>query len=379
MKLIYLCLFLPLFLFALDYKVKNSTELMAAVKKVNPGDRILLTADKYKGGIQLNGLMGTKEKAIIIEGKDGLQPVFKGGRQALHLVDCHYITLKNFKVSGFPTNGINIDDGAREDTPPVGIVLDNLTVTDIGPKGNFDAVKLSGLNGFTIKNCSFNGWGGSAIDMVGCHNGIIHNNIIKGEANTRRYSQSTGIQTKGGCFNIRILNNIFQYAGSRAINLGGSTGLPYFRPKGANFEAKDIEVAGNHFQHGQAFIAFATSKNGYVHHNTFIEPDKWVLRILQETDNPHFIKCQKGRFEYNIVVFDKRVRSFVNVGPNTDVNSFIFKANAWFDKDGNRKPNLPVIETDGIYGINPNFRNVFVRTNPKLVKYGAEAYEDGKW
>ena len=29
----------------------------------------------------------------------------------MHLADCSYVTLRNLQVEGFPSNGINVDDG----------------------------------------------------------------------------------------------------------------------------------------------------------------------------------------------------------------------------------------------------------------------------
>ena len=367
----FICLLYLITISAKEYQAANSDELNKLAPKLKAGDTLLLTGKTYKGGIQLKNLMGTKVKPIIIKGKDN--PVFSGGTQAMHLVDCHYIQLINFTIKGFPVNGINIDDGATPDTPPVGIVLDKIRVLDTGPKGNFDGIKLSGLYGFTIRNCYISGWGGSAIDMVGCHNGLITNNKIIGKDG---FSQSTGIQAKGGTADVKINNCYFIKAGARAINLGGSTGLPYFRPKGANFEAKDIEIHNNIFQGGQAFIAYVTSQNGYVHHNTFIKPDKWVLRVLQETKDKHFIQCKEGRFEWNLIVLDKNTRTIVNVGDGTDINSFTFKSNAWFDSDGKRTPKLPVKETDGIYNIDPLLDKEFKVKNKLLQKYGARASQN---
>ncbi|MFT5468643.1 MAG: hypothetical protein ACI8UO_003754 [Verrucomicrobiales bacterium] len=105
-----------------------------------------------------------------------------------------------------------------------------MVIEDIGPRGNHDALKLSGLSDFVVRNCTFAGWGGSAIDMVGCHNGLIDNCTFTGKDG---FSQDNGVQMKGGSSKIRVTRSWFEHAGQRAINLGGSTGLPYFRPKDA--------------------------------------------------------------------------------------------------------------------------------------------------
>lgn len=51
----------------------------------------------------------------------------------------------------------------------------------------------------------------------------------------------------------------------------------------------------------------------------------------------------------NLVTFDSRVQVFVNVGPRTAPETFVFRHNVWYDIDGSRRPTLPVAEEDGVY------------------------------
>ena len=39
--------------------------------------------------------------------------------------------------------------------------------------GNNDALKMSGVDHFVVRNPHAEGWGGSAVDLVGCHFGVI--------------------------------------------------------------------------------------------------------------------------------------------------------------------------------------------------------------
>jgi hypothetical protein len=88
-------------------------------------------------------------------------------------------------------------------------------------------------------------------------------------------------------------------------------------------------------------------------------PEKWVLRILQETTDPQFAPCHGGVFEDNLVFYDSRVQVFVNVGPRTSPETFVLRRNAWCDVEGSRRPSLPVQETEAVY----------------LPGVGAEAYQ----
>jgi len=337
-------------LLAGDITVHNSTELLSILRNPRDITSILLVPGKYRGGIYIHNISGQPGNPIVIRGTDpNNPPIFSGGgSQAIHMADCSHITLAYIKVRGYSANGINIDDGGSFETPSHHIVLDNITILDTGPTGNHDALKMSGVDEFVVKNCRFEGWGGSGIDMVGCHNGKVSGCKFVGK---KGYSQSNGVQLKGGTSNVVVESCLFKNAGHRSINLGGSTGLQYFRPKVGDYEAKDITIAGNRFIGSMAPIAWVTAKGGYVHHNTIILPEKWILRILQETKDTRFKPCHDGIFENNLVIYDSRINVFVNVGPLTVPETFTFRNNAWHQVDGSRRPVLPAPEQNGLYKV----------------------------
>jgi len=190
--------------------------------------------------------------------------------------------------------------------------------------------------------------------MVGCHRGVVEDCAFEGKPG---FSQSSGIQMKGGSKGILVHGCFFRDAGQRSINLGGSTGLPYFRPKDARYEAEDIEVAGNRFTGSMAVVAFVNSRSSRVRHNTIHRPGKWIVRILQETRGERFPACREGVFEANLIVFDRRVRTAVNVGSGTAPETFAFRSNAWFGLDGAPRPRLDVVETGAIHDLDPALVN----------------------
>ena len=342
---------------AMEIRVTDSQELLLAAQGASPGTTILLESGEYAGGLYLQNVAGTVEDRVVISGADSNDPpVFRGGGQAMHLADCSYLALKNLRVEGFPINGINIDDGGSYETPAYGIVIEDITILGTGPEGNHDALKMSGVDRFAVRRCHFEGWGGSGIDMVGCHDGVVEDCTFVGRDG---FSQSNGVQLKGGTADVLVHRCRFQNAGHRSINLGGSTGLQFFRPGVGDYEATRITVAGNWFTDSAAAVAWVTADGGHVHHNTIVRPDKWVLRILQETEDGQFQPSHGGVFEHNLIVYDSRVQVFVNVGPRTAPETFTFRRNVWLAADGSRRPVLPLAEQGGTY----------------LCDAGAEAYE----
>ena len=328
--------------------------------------------------MHFRNLNGNPDNPIIIAGANSEKPpIIRGGGNCIQFSDISYLEIQNFVLAEATGNGINIDDGGSFDTPSHHIVLKELVLQDIGPEGNRDGIKLSGVEDFRIENCIVQRWGsrGSGIDMVGCHRGIIEGCVF-------RHGDQAGdnaIQTKGGSMDIVIRRCRFENAGSRAINAGGSTGLQFFRPKPQGYEAKDIIIEGNTFIGSMSPIAFVGIDGAIARFNTIYRPKKWILRILQETRGPEFVPSRNGQFINNIIVFrSDEVDIAVNIGSATAPETFKFAGNFWYCLDDPNKSQLqlPNIETDGIYGKDPLFQdaeNGDLRLKPESPAHGVGA------
>ena len=333
-----------------EVEVGQLSALRKALTQAAPGTTIRILPGTYSGGVAVKNLQGMPQTPIFITAADPQQmPEFVGGAEGLKFSSCAYIKVKHLGLKGFAKNGLNIDDGGTKEASHH-IILENIHVLDTGGKGNQDAVKLSGVTDFILRDCRIEGWGGSAVDLVGCRNGVIENCVFSGKQGFRG---GNGIQIKGGSHDILVQNNLFRMAGMRTVQIGGLTGKQYFRPSVGDYEAKNVTVAGNTFIGGEAQIAWVTAQDSHVHHNLFYLPEKWLGRILQETKDSQFNPCQRGLFEQNVVMTDNRVNTFFNVGQGTKPESFVFRENLWFRPGGRNRPNLPVFETDGIYDIDP--------------------------
>lgn len=340
--------------------VGDTAQLRAALANAKPGATIRLQPGEYRGGLSAGDLRGEPGRPIIIEAADAKRPpVFKGGANGLHLSRIAHVELRNLIIVGASGNGINIDNGGAHESPSHHVALRGVTLRDIGPKGNRDGLKLSGVDDFRVENCEFERWGdgGSGIDMVGCRRGEI-------VGCTFRHGDETGdngVQTKGGSAEIVVRRCRFEHAGQRAVNLGGSTGLAFFRPQPPpGYEARAITVEDCVFIGSPTPIAFVGVDGAIVRHNTIYRPRKWAFRILQETREPGFVPCRNGRFASNLIVFrsDEMVIP-INIGPGTEPKTFTLTNNAWYclDRPERSRPNLEVPESDGIHGVDPRFRD----------------------
>ena len=332
---------------------KPYSTLTEAVGFATPGDTLLLFPAPYTGGLYIADLQGLPNAWITIRG-EGPDPVtIQGGTNAIQFTNPAYLVIENLRFTGQTGNGLNIDDGGDYATPAHHVILRHCVFDVLDATGNNDQLKLSGLDSFLVASCTFRDGssGGSGIDMVGCHWGRISDNVFTDQG-------SNSIQAKGGSRYIYIQANRFIQGGQRGINLGGSTGAPFFRPLGANYEAADLQVVGNLFVGCTAPIAYVGSQRVQVWNNTLLFPEKWVLRILQESSDTSFYQAvADGEFVNNIILIDDQVSTTVNIGPNTNAASFSFRHNLWWHTtDSNwNGPNLPAMETGTILQSDPQF------------------------
>jgi len=173
------------------------------------------------------------------------------------------------------------------------------------------------------------------------------------------------------------------------VNIGGSTGEAFFRPSLAamgaeKYEAKNVTVQGNSFFQGGAPIAFVGVDGARVRFNTFYQPERWVIRILQETRIAGFVPSRGGVFEDNLVVFrgDDWSSGGVNIGDGTLPESFKFSRNFWYclDRPEASRPILPVVEAGGVYGVDPLVLvsadgRIGVKSGSPAGKVGAHAWK----
>lgn len=333
--------------------------LADAIKNVTPGDTILLHPGRYESTNYYPKFKGGEPDKYITIKAESEGTVFFSGKDAMWwLREFAYINFYNLTFEKHERHAFNMDDGGKIGNPlSHHIRMVNCTFKGNAAGGDSNHLKMAGIDYFEIINCTFiDGDNGAAIDMVGCHHGLIKNCYFENTG-------LVGIQAKGGSQHIRIEGNFMKNCGDRSLNLGGSTGFDFFRPHDATFEAADLQVYSNVIVGSTAPIAFASCVRVEVANNTIISPNKWVLRILQDSVYPQdrFVKCGNNSFINNIIYRNNSVLTDCNIGDFTDPNSFTFANNLWYNYENpkwNGPTNIPVLDEDKIVGKNPMFKDV---------------------
>jgi len=328
--------------------------IAAALAQTSPGTRVRVAAGTYGAVGTVVNLQGTAQAPIALVGTGEVVIDPAGQGTGLHLVDPRHVVIERIAIRNAVPHGINIDDGGSYSSPASHIVLRDVSFSRIGNGGNNDCLKMSGVDHFYVEGSRFTGCNqGEGIDMVGCHQGVI-------SGNTFADMPGTAVQTKGGSADVLIHGNRFARIGQRAVNAGGSTGEPWFRPIDAPREAERIQIVANVIEStGSTPITFSGCAACVFANNTIVDPGDYVARIVEE--NAARQPGQNGYFINNIVVFRvNRLRGFVDVRDGTRPATFTFGWNLWHALD-DASFACPVYS-----GGLPTEKNAIVRRDPLL-------------
>ena len=171
---------------------RSSTAALDAAVAGDEGYR-LLEPGTYAGQLYRENL-----RQVTIRSADRANPaLIEGGDYGLHLADPVGVTLSDLVFEKQLDNGINIDDAGSYETPARDIRLIRIAVKHIVNGGNHDAIKMAGVEDFLIDGAHIENWGddGSAIDFVGCRNGLVQNSLL---IHSALKVGGSGIRPKGG-------------------------------------------------------------------------------------------------------------------------------------------------------------------------------------
>ncbi len=337
--------------------------IRAAADRATPGTRIRVRAGTYPA-VQLGSVQGAAGAPIAFVA-DGDVTIDASSGTGWAMSDAAYVVIEGFTIADAAVHGMNLDDGGDYATPAHHLVLRDLTVRDAGSGGNNDCIKMSGVDDFWVLGSDVSGCDqGEIIDMVGCHRGVIRGNYFHDTV-------QNGVQAKGGSADTIVHGNVFENIPGRSVNAGGSTGEEFFRPLDAPHEAANLRVLANVFvRSGSAAVAYVGCDACVFAHNTLIDPQTWIARILQESTQARFVPSRDGLFVNNLIVHASGdIRAYVNVGPGTAPETFTFANNLWWATDQGPGWGGPTLD-----GSIPPETDAIVQQDPGLVDLAGGDY-----
>ena len=358
-------------------------------ESVHPGDEIILMPGVHRPGV-LNDLTGTKDRPITIRSlNQEHRAVIECDRYGLRLRGAQHVVVADLILTEPRINGIEITP--RPDDPitmvagraPADVTLRNITIKHVGPRGQRHAIYAVDVDGFAVEGCRFEGWAGSAIELVNVTNGSVVGSLFRGLPD---FTQLAGVRIRGGSDNIRIAACRFDSAGVHAINFGHvghseetKTILPASTETATFHEATNVEVERCIFNSGVCIFAFESCKDVAIRFNTVVGPMRRVFAFYDTVDDPRYAPSTGCRFSSNLVTWEKDgLEQMTEKQPTLDPLPILtFDENLWFSvefvADGwiQSQGGWPgEIAFKQVIRINPKLDQRFRATEPRAANFG---------
>lgn len=232
------------------------------------GDTLLVKNGSYKGGFTITGPSGTAAAHTIIAAYPGHAPVLDNGSISSGRMKitggCSYIEFRGFTITRHQ-QGLHIDDDDATGIACTNIIVDRITVHDVGQEGVMfrsgagKAARNSILKNSTVYNTgmlrTYNGEG----IYIGHSSREDYTNGVTLLNNTVHDTQDECIELKGDSYNIIVDgNNIYNchVPGSSYGNTGGAIEIDEPR----NFNANPNHIIRNNIIHDLVFQSGYTKR-----------------------------------------------------------------------------------------------------------------------
>jgi hypothetical protein len=337
---------------AAQHLVKGGDDWEKLAARIRPGDEIILMPGRHLDA-DFDQLIGTSKKPIVIRAADEKNPpIIEAQREGIRIKKASFVTIRDLTIVGGTVSGITLGDGieparmaakagnGEEFVPPPqpgagdaaqealgGVLIRNVTIAKVGPRGQRHAISVSGLEGVRIEECLIEGWGGSGVEIIACRDVSISRCQFRG---LRDHGQMHGIRVRAGSERVHIERCRFENAGERVICLGGASDLEEFRTP-QSFEAARVNVERCIILGGGCTVTYLHADDCVVRSNTIVGPKHCVMALLHEQKDPRFTAGNRNVFGINIAVWEPgTLRTLAEISPKADVSKFVLEENIWW-------------------------------------------------
>lgn len=372
------------------------------VRHARPGDEIILMPGEHRPGM-LEDIVGTADRPLIIRGLNPEHPaIIKAKLYGIRLIRPRHIVFRDITIEGAEINGLQIDGAAKvvksahsppkskaatgtaaESEPAMGPVeFINVTVRQTGgDKKKRHAVALDHAHGVSFNQCHFEGWSGSAIEIVGCDEIAVEKcTMIGGQG----FKPMAGIRIRAGATNVTVTDSRFEDTGMAGIYAGGVSKLSEFpvgvlenATKATIFEARHVKIEKNIFVGGASAVTMTHSDRVQIQRNTIVNPSYYVFCLLLISDDPLIGATRRATISLNLITWERgAMEKYFLIDEGVELMSLKMDSNLWWSSEAldarTRLGQLPQSErSQQHFQIDPRLDHDFAPLNLEANGYGA--------
>ncbi len=191
------------------------------LEDVAPGDEIVF-APGFHLAQKVTGLRGTKEKPIVLRGRDAFPGAVGCADTGWHLERCGNLIIENMSFLNPGDAGILVDGGGPAGQAPgdlwrADIVIRNCTFTGTRGKGEQDAVRVRACVDVTLDALRVDGWDDSAVELDDARRVIVRGLMA---APAQGLRNAHGVRVRGRSAEVLVTGAAFNAGTGTAIAVG---------------------------------------------------------------------------------------------------------------------------------------------------------------
>jgi hypothetical protein len=274
---------------ATQHLVAPGEDWSRLASRVKPGDEIILMPGRHKPA-SFTDLRGEANRPIIIRSVTPDAPaVIVADSAGVEFIRPFAVILQDVQITAGTRTGIRATDGhmgeeVAGDPYQSGFRIRRVTISRIGPEATSDAIRIWGLADVQVDQLTVHGWGGAAVEIVGCREVTIERSRFLGDAD---FEQVSGVEVRGGSQAVSVIDCVFRDCGEASIALGGHSARREFRPslpeapdtKRPRFEASRVQVDRCEVVGGRTSFSLIGAQHVVINACTIVNPGASLFRF----------------------------------------------------------------------------------------------------